>query len=153
MYRLEEADITRFWSRVDMLRHPGGCWPRGRNKYYAHFYKGPQSWWAHRVAYELTYGPTDDAVDHTCHNPPCCNPAHLRPVTVKQNAENRAGPQRNTTSGIRGVTWDKVNKRWRAQVKHRGKNYVVGRFTDKAAAEAAVIAKRNELFTHNDRDR
>lgn len=29
----------------------------------------------------------------------------------------------------------------------------VGYFTVKAEAEAAVIAKRNELFTHNDADR
>ena len=34
-----------------------------------------------------------------------------------------------------------------------GKRHHVGYFTTVQDAEAAVIAKRNELFTHNDLDR
>jgi len=48
---------------------------------------------------------------------------------------------------------DARSGRWRATVGHCGKQYRVGMFLDIADAEAAVIAKRNELFTNNNADR
>lgn len=41
----------------------------------------------HRVAYELLIGqiPADLQIDHLCRNRPCCNPAHLEPVTAREN--------------------------------------------------------------------
>jgi len=56
-------------------------------------------------------------------------------------------------SGIRGVSWYKRSGKWRAGVWSAKRYHYVGSFTDLADAEAAVIAKRNELFTHNDADR
>ncbi len=37
--------------------------------------------------YELLVGPVPDGLelDHLCRNPPCCNPAHLEPVTHAEN--------------------------------------------------------------------
>lgn len=53
---------------------------------------------AHRHAYECTYGPIGAGmvVMHTCDNPPCINPAHLKLGTQQQNladmwAKGRAG--------------------------------------------------------------
>lgn len=45
---------------------------------------------SHRLAYNIANGvelPQDVLVLHSCDNPPCCNPAHLRPGT---HAENHA---------------------------------------------------------------
>jgi hypothetical protein len=96
----------------------------------------------------------DLQVDHryTCPKN-CVRPGHLRPATNKQNCENLGGPSRNNTSGVRGVHWDSKRGKWRATMKHSGKKIHVGYFTDLAEAAAAVIAKRLELFTHNDADR
>lgn len=46
----------------------------------------------HRVAYELLVGsiPAGLHLDHRCRNHPCCNPAHLEPVTNKVNCERSA---------------------------------------------------------------
>ncbi len=46
---------------------------------------------AHRLAYELAHGnpPGAALVLHSCDNPPCCNPAHLRPGTDAENCADR----------------------------------------------------------------
>jgi hypothetical protein len=80
-------------------------------------------------------------------------PDHLRPATQKQNQENLSGARSDSKTGVRGVCWDKRRRKWRAQVGHNGTVIYVGNFSSIAEAEAAVIARRNELFTHNALDR
>jgi len=108
---------------------------------------------AHRVAYELAYGEIQGGgqVDHRCHNPSCISAAHLRLTTQKQNQENRRGPVRSNRSGARGVV--QHSGRWVARVGHNGKQIHLGMFGTVEEAEAAALAKRLELFTHNDADR
>jgi hypothetical protein len=110
---------------------------------------------AHRVAYELLVGEIPEGlhIDHMCHNPGCVNPAHLRPVTNKENLENLVGAFSNSKSGVRGVSWDKRASKWRATITHNRRSIHVGFHEAIAEAEEAVIAKRLELFTHNDADK
>jgi len=107
----------------------------------------------HRVAFAAVNGeiPEGMQVDHVCHNRACVNPAHLRLTTHKENQENRSGPRRDCKSGVRGVY--ESRGQWAAEVRHHGKRIYLGRFSTLPSAEAAVVAKRNELFTHNDIDR
>jgi hypothetical protein len=77
----------------------------------------------------------------------------MREATHKQNSENLSGPTERSTSGVRGVTWHKRGKKWAGYVVHARKTHYVGLFVNIEDAERAVIAKRNELFTHNDLDR
>lgn len=144
-----------FWARVNKT---DGCWNwtgRTATNGYGRCWDGTRDVQAHRYSYELVNGPipAGECLDHKCHNLTCVNPDHLRPVTVKQNAEHRAGPSVDNTSGVLGVSWDKSRNKWHASVGHHWKSHFVGRFDNLADAEAAVIAKRNELFTHNDHDR
>jgi hypothetical protein len=47
---------------------------------------------AHRAVYQLTLGvqlPPEVFLLHQCDNPPCCNPAHLRPGTHLENMADR----------------------------------------------------------------
>lgn len=110
---------------------------------------------AHRIAYELANGPIPEGLflDHLCHVRRCVNPSHLRIVTNKENGEHRSGPPSNNKSGVLGVSWDSKAKKWYAKVGHHGRHYFVGLFDRIDEAEAAVIAKRLELFTHNNKDR
>lgn len=152
---LSEKQRARFWAKTV---RDGDCilWIAAKHRLgYGHVKFGDHVQYSHRVSYSMAFGkiPDEMVVDHTCHNRACVNPDHLRTVTRKQNAENRAGLPVTNKSGARGVCWNKKASKWYGAVSHRGKVLHVGAFDDVASAEAAVIAKRNSLFTHNDIDR
>lgn len=105
---------------------------------------------AHIYAWERVNGvvPPGMKVDHKFHcDPACCNVEHLRLATHSQNISHRSGvPAHNKTSGIRNVSWDKMNKKWRVTVVKSGKTKCFGRY--KTIEEAALVAEqaRKELF-------
>lgn len=108
---------------------------------------------AHRVAYELRNGviPEGLVIDHTCHNRLCVNAEHLRAVTSKQNQENRKSCNRNSTTGVRGVTIRRNRKKkYSASVMHNGKQLSGGCYSTLEEAEAAVIELRRRIFTHSE---
>lgn len=111
--------------------------------------------YAHRVAYELASGPIPEGmrIDHVCHQPLCVRPDHLRIVTIKQNAENFGGLMASNSSGRRGVYWHSQANKWCVQVTHNKRRYAGGVYADIEEANAAAIALRNQLHTHNDLDR
>lgn len=150
----------RFWAKVDKT---GECWlwtaglNDSRRGGYGRFrVDSSRQIAAHRFAYEEIVGPIPPGMqlDHRVTCPKrCVNPAHLRPVTSKQNNENRAGARHDSRSGVRGVFWDRASNRWRAQVVHNGVKHEVGYFLNLDEAAKAVQGRRIELFTHNDADR
>lgn len=157
--QLSQANIKDFWSKVDKS---GICWAwtgRLTDKGYGlarYTITGKRHGIrAHRLAYELERSKVDPSmqVDHLCHNRACVNPDHLRVATHKQNQENLIGAQTRNKSGVRGVSWYARKSLWMGSVRHNKKLHHVGYFATTAEAERAVIAKRNELFTHNNLDR
>lgn len=110
---------------------------------------------AHRVAYELAHGPIPEGmqVDHTCFNRPCVKVDHLRLATHKQNQEHSSGAMSNSKSGIRGVYWSDARNKWVGEVGHNKKIVSAGGFATKEEAQDAVVALRNRLHTHNNKDR
>ena len=93
-----EGDAERFWSRVTKS---DGCWVYGTSRYsfYQSFkvFSAPMvSVKAHRYAYVLHYGPIPEGLQvmHSCDNPPCVNPAHLRVGTAKDNALDKVAKGR-----------------------------------------------------------
>lgn len=134
---------------------PSGCWMwlGGTGSGYGVItLPGMATRGVHRISYIMAYGeiPQGMQVDHTCHQPLCVNPSHLRLATGKQNKENRKGAYGR--SGIRGVS-QHSNGRWRACVVHDRKYLHLGYFDTKEEAGEAARLKRLELFTHNDTDR
>lgn len=85
----------RFWEKVDK-GGPDECWPwtaatggsSGAYGVLAFKVNGRTiHQYAHRLAYELEIGPIAEGleIDHLCRNPICVNPAHLEPVTHREN--------------------------------------------------------------------
>jgi hypothetical protein len=72
--------------------------------------------YAHRAVYEMEVGPIADGleIDHLCRNRGCVNPAHLEPVTHKENVLRGAtvpGLNAVKTHCLRGHEFDEENTR------------------------------------------
>jgi hypothetical protein len=80
--------------------------------------------------------PEGKAVDHRKGDPLDNRKGLLREATGSQNSMNAKRSCANT-SGHKGVFWSKANKKWRALIRHEGKQTHLGLFTDiEAAAQA-----------------
>lgn len=148
-------DVERFVSKVDKT-DTCWIWQAATSSFgYGNFNLAGRSVGAHRFSWVLENGPIPEGmfVDHLCHTRNCVNPSHLRIATRKQNGEHRKGPNRGSQSGILGVSWSSSRKRWKGTVCHMGRNYHTGWYASKADCEQSVLAKRNELYTHNNLDR
>lgn len=102
---MRKSEEERFWSKVD--RSGDGCWEwtaKSRTSFgYGVMRVGGTPGrleGAHRLAWQYTNGPIPDGlcVLHSCDNPPCCNPAHLRIGTKADNT-------RDKVERGRAVTW------------------------------------------------
>lgn len=86
------SDLLFRWNeRVHI--HPSGCWiwtgrhsGRGYGALRLRGRNGPTRM-AHAIGYELLVGPVPAGLelDHLCRNHACVNPAHLEPVTHREN--------------------------------------------------------------------
>jgi hypothetical protein len=90
--------MTNFWSKVRIGKN---CWEwlASRDKDgYGKFGRGR----AHRVSYELHFGPIPAAamVLHTCDNPWCVNPGHLYLGNGFDNARDKVDRGRYTSPAI-----------------------------------------------------
>jgi len=101
------ALADRFWPKV---RKTSGCWEwtACRTKSgYGIIGAGGRHAYAHRVAYELCVGPIPEGLtlDHLCRNRGCVNPAHLEPVTMRENlrrGDSPVGREARQTHCLRG---------------------------------------------------
>lgn len=93
---IPEKDRARFWSKVESGNETH-CWVwRGRKhrQGYGWFDLGRSQVLAHRIAFTLARGRIPDGLvlDHLCRNPSCVNPAHLEPVSHRENCLRGTSP-------------------------------------------------------------
>lgn len=111
MTALDANTIRRFWANVDK-RGPDECWHwrgsfwrggYGRMKRHGSRYYER----ATAISYLIHHGrmPNKPFLCHSCDNPPCVNPTHLWPGTVKDNSDDMH-----------------AKKRWRPGVLHGSHN-------------------------------
>jgi predicted XRE-type DNA-binding protein len=112
---MRQTVAERFWSKVNIGR-PDECWEWQRSRFsfgHGRFRLGKKIVGAHRVAYELAFGPIPEGLDilHGCDNPPCCNPAHLHTGTQADNtreAVERTAMNCGERNGQAKLTSDQV---------------------------------------------
>jgi len=93
----------------------------------------------HRLAWLYVYGkfPTNE-IDHINHDRSDNRIANLREATSHENSLNKELQARNT-SGVNGVTWRKMEKKWCAQIGVNGETLHLGRFIN---FDDAVVARK-----------
>lgn len=95
----------------------------------------------HRAILREERGPR---VDHRDGNGLNNRRANLRPATSAENLWNRAA-QRNSTSGLKGVSYDRRSGKWRAEISAAGKRVSLGLFPNPSSAAAAYAAAAERL--------
>lgn len=144
---VREADAARFWAKVD-CRQAGECWlwlAASSSSGYGQINIRGRMWPAHRIAFFFANGVLDPnlVVDHTCRNPSCVNPAHLRQVTATANTRSMVGGRGE--SGVRNV-YRRNGGRWYVVVKRGGRGYSGGTFDSFEDACASAARLRAEMF-------
>src|SRR5574341_376539 len=92
----------------------------------------------------ITNAPSGLVVDHINHNTLDNRRANLRVVSAFENRQNLKGPfANNRSSGVRGVSWHKIDQVWIAQYTKYGKRFYVGRFKTLKEAEKAIKQERD----------
>lgn len=104
---------------------------------------------AHRIVYQMFHliDKLDPSIqiDHIDGNKTNNSPSNLRIATNAQNQMN-VGIQKNSTSGFKGVCYEKDRNKWGARIFHLGKKITIGRFDSPELAYQAYVAKSIELF-------
>lgn len=100
---------------------------------------------SHRLAWFYIHGYWPIEIDHIDRNHGNNKISNLREATRSQNCWNAGLGVRNK-SGVKGLSWDKLNNKWLAQVCTFGKTSTLGRFLKK---EDAIIAlERHRKLNH-----
>jgi hypothetical protein len=97
----------------------------------------------HRTIFGLTDRTLD--VDHIDHNGLNNQRSNLRPCTRSQNNMNRR-LGKDSTSGIKGVSWKRSDNAWRAQIKLDGKTVHLGFFPTKEAGRGGLRCGGQQAF-------
>lgn len=70
---------------------------------------------------------------------------NLREATQSLNGANKGNIKTNR-SGYKGVSWDKINCKWLAQIKVKKRQINLGRFTNPSDAHAAYMEAARKHF-------
>lgn len=118
----KDAIQAKFMRRVDTC---GSCWiwngSRNKRTGYGHFCHGQMNDLAHRVMYMLWFGEIPDGlvVRHSCDNPSCVKPDHLKIGTQAENVSDMVERGRST----------------------RGEKNPMARMTEDMVREARILCK------------
>lgn len=104
---------------------------------------------AHRLAWLYVHGKWPaECIDHINRVRTDNRLINLREATRAQNLQNISLDRRNK-SGVRGVSFDHINKKWRASISVNGKAKNLGRYLSIESAAAAYAQAALEFHTHN----
>jgi hypothetical protein len=97
----------------------------------------------HRLVYLMFYGYMPKEVDHIDGNPLNNQIENLRFASRSEQCCNTK-LRKDSTSGIKGVTWDKSRGKWIVSINKNKKTMFRGRFDDLELAQLVAVEARNK---------
>ena len=98
----------------------------------------------HHIVYLMFNGVLPKRIDHINQNRSDNRIENLRSCSRSENNYNQGISSRNK-SGLKGVSFDKKNKKWRADIMFNSKRYSLGRFATKEEAYAVACKARDKF--------
>ena len=135
----------RFWAKVE-VRGPDDCWEWTATKVgngYGQISRGGRVVSAHRVSWELQFGPIPEGlcILHHCDHPSCVNPTHLFLGTHADNARDRDKKGRdNQANKARGE--DQWNSKLTEKNVHQTRRWLAEGWTHRNIAEVLGVSRR-----------
>lgn len=138
--------LARFWAKIER-GGPDDCWHWNVGTDGAGYGKlkiAGRDVGAHCIAYEIAHGHIQPGLFalHSCHNLPCCNPAHVNPGTPRRN-QVEAVERGRRPKGLRGRhPWAKLTNEQVEAIRSSGLPSVV-LATQFGVAKSTITIVRN----------
>ena len=112
-----------------------------KKKYYLHriIYK------YHNEDWDITDISKNNVIDHININPLDNRIENLRVVNISENTRNQ-NKRKNCSSKYRGVSWNKRDNKWEAQIRIDGKKKYLGMFHNEEDAYECYKKKYDEIM-------
>lgn len=155
-YGLMETLIST--SKLSLVKEHTGFWkvhfdPKNKYFYVNGFVSKVKKKQTYRILHRFVTGAEQGSVvDHINHNTLDNTDGNLRVITNAQNCQNRKGPNKNSTSGVRGVSWNKGAGKWVVKIRIAGAFKHIGYFSSlDDATEAATEARMRHMpYAHEE---
>lgn len=129
------------------------AWNKNTNSFYVKGNtpkeNGKQRYTTVRIHRWITKAPENMEVDHRNHDTLDNTDSNLRVITNSQNMQNRRGATSISKSGIRGVSWSKYHRMWKATISVSQISKHIGYFRDIEEAEGAIIEARRKYMPYS----
>lgn len=105
----------------------------------------------HRIIWSYVNGPIPAGmvIDHINGDKSDNRIENLRLTTCSQNSQNRTGPQKNSKTQVKGVSFVAKLNKFEAAIHCNRKKFTVGYFESIEAAEKAYCTAASKIHTHN----
>ena len=143
LFEYKAGELIRKRNVASMARKGDSAgWKQGE---YVRLKINGQPYLRHRIIFLMHYKHLPEFIDHIHGVSKGDFIWNLREATKSQNAVN-SKIRRNNTSGFKGVSWHKDNRKWCARIRFNNKRIHLGSFNDINEAKNAYNEKSIELF-------
>jgi hypothetical protein len=141
----QDGQLIRKIGRINEIGSIAGCVHKGTG--YIHIKIKAKAFKAHRLIFLYHYGYFPEFVDHIDGNKQNNRIENLREASKQENSQNQKVRWTNS-SGVKGVSWHKVNKKWKVALCKNYRSYYFGTYEDKELAEL-VSMEATDLLHEN----
>lgn len=141
----QDGQLIRKIGRINEVGSIAGCVHKGTG--YVHIKIKAKAFKAHRLIFLYHHGYFPEFVDHIDGNKQNNRIENLREASKQENCQNQKVRWTNS-SGVKGVSWHKVNKKWKVALCKNYRSYYFGTYEDKELAEL-VSMEATDLLHKN----